>query len=122
MDKSIESYKKALESEIKRWNGFAVALRKPDREAFEELMDMFRNNALTVGNTCTPIMFEQLVMSILLCQQKKLPKLEYSFNDAIWQEICKHKNTLCKGTRAFDQRNYRLLRQEREQRGLKSVG
>jgi hypothetical protein len=29
----------ALESEINRWNGFARALRKDDREAFDELMD-----------------------------------------------------------------------------------
>jgi hypothetical protein len=40
----------ALEGEISRWNGFARALRKEDREAFEELMDSCRNNAMAAGN------------------------------------------------------------------------
>ena len=40
MGKTVESYRMALEPEINRWSGFARALRKPDREAFDELMDM----------------------------------------------------------------------------------
>ena len=39
MGKTVESYRIALESEINRWNGFARALRKDDREAVDELMD-----------------------------------------------------------------------------------
>jgi len=66
----------ALESEIGRWNGFDRALRKEDREAFGELMDMCRNNAMAGGNACHPIVFEPMVMSILLGQQKRLRKLE----------------------------------------------
>jgi hypothetical protein len=42
MGKTVESYRIALEQEISWWNGFARALRKEDREAFEELMDMCR--------------------------------------------------------------------------------
>ena len=38
MGKTVESYRMALEGEISRWSGFARALRKDDREAFEELM------------------------------------------------------------------------------------
>jgi hypothetical protein len=38
--KTVESLRMALEGEISRWNGFARALRKDDREAFEEIMDM----------------------------------------------------------------------------------
>jgi hypothetical protein len=44
--KTVESYRMALESEINRWNGFARAFRNDDREAFEEMMDMCRNNAM----------------------------------------------------------------------------
>jgi hypothetical protein len=40
MGKTVESYRMALEEEIHRWDGFARALRKEYREAFEELMDM----------------------------------------------------------------------------------
>jgi len=74
--KTVESYRMALESEINRWNGFARALRKSDREAFEELMDSCRNNAMAAGNATNPIIFEPMVMSILLGQQKRLRKLE----------------------------------------------
>jgi hypothetical protein len=35
MGKTVESYRMALETEIHRWDGFAKALRKEDREAFE---------------------------------------------------------------------------------------
>jgi hypothetical protein len=39
-------------------------------------MDMCRNNAMAAGNACNPIIFEPMVMSILLGQQKRLRKLE----------------------------------------------
>jgi hypothetical protein len=74
--KTVESYRMALESEISRWNGFVRALRKEDREAFEELMDSCRNNAMAAGNATNPIIFEPMVMSILLGQQKRLRKIE----------------------------------------------
>jgi hypothetical protein len=45
MGKTVESFRMALEGEINRWSGFARALRKPDREAFDELMDMCRTYA-----------------------------------------------------------------------------
>ena len=76
MGKTVESYRIALEGEIGRWNGFARALRKDDREAFEELMDMSRNNAMAAGNACNPILFEPFTMSILLAQQKRILALE----------------------------------------------
>ena len=72
------SYRMALEGEISRWNGFARALRKDDREAFDGLMDMRRINAMAAGNACNPIIFEPMVISILLGQQKKLRKLEHT--------------------------------------------
>jgi hypothetical protein len=39
MGKTVESFRMALEGEVNRWSGFARALRKPDRETFDELMD-----------------------------------------------------------------------------------
>ena len=50
MGKTVESYRLALESEINRWNGFVRALRKDDREAFEEMMDMCRGYSSEAGN------------------------------------------------------------------------
>ena len=76
MGKTVESYRIALELEISRWSGFARALRKPDREAFEELMDMCRGYASESSCATNPIVFEPMVMSILLAQQVKIQKLE----------------------------------------------
>ena len=77
MGKTVESFRMALEGEIGRWSGFARALRKPDREAFDELMDMCRSYASESSNATNPIIFEPMVISILLGHQKKLRKLEH---------------------------------------------
>jgi hypothetical protein len=76
MGKTVESYRMALESEIIRWNGFARALRKSDREAFDELMDMCRSFASAGSNATNPILFEPFAMSIILGQQERIRKLE----------------------------------------------
>ncbi len=76
MGKSVESFRMALEGEISRWSGFARALRKPEREAFDSLMDICRSYASESSNTTNPIVFEPMVMSILLFQQRRIRKLE----------------------------------------------
>ena len=76
MGKTVESYRMALEDEIRRWNGFTKALRTEDREAFEALMDACRLFASAGSNATQPILFESMVMSILLFQQKKLHRIE----------------------------------------------
>jgi hypothetical protein len=75
----------ALEDEIRRWNGFAKALRTEDKEAFEAIMDACRLFASAGSNATQPILFEPMVMSILLFQQKKLHQLEKAL-DAIKQQ------------------------------------
>jgi hypothetical protein len=45
MGKTVPSYRMALEEEIDKWEGFRKALHsEEEREAFDELMDMCRNN------------------------------------------------------------------------------
>jgi hypothetical protein len=89
MGKTVPTYRIALEWEIERWKGFRKALdNEEDRAAFEELMDMCRNNAMASSSACNPVIFEPMTMSILLAQHKKLLKLEYKLNEVIWQEIC----------------------------------
>jgi len=82
MGKTVESYRMALEDEIRRWNGFVKALRSEDKEAFEALMDACRLFASAGSNATQPILFEPMVMTILLFQQKKLHRLEKAL-DAI---------------------------------------
>ena len=76
MGKTVESYRIALDRELQRWSGFARALRKDDREAFDQLMDICRNYASAGSNSTRPVLFEPMVMSVLLHQQKILNKLE----------------------------------------------
>ena len=76
MGKNVPSYRIALDKELQRWSGFARALRKEDRTAFEEMMDACRNYASAGSNATRPVMFESMVMSILLHQQKTLSELE----------------------------------------------
>ena len=93
MGKTVESFRIALEGEINRWSGFARALRKPDREAFDELMDMCRICASESSCATNPISFKPMVMSIILAQQKKLRELEYKLNKVLWQKMCAQPQT-----------------------------
>ncbi len=85
MGKTVESYRMALEDEICRWNGFAKALRSEDKEAFDELMDACRSFASAGSNATQPILFEPMIISILVSQQKKLHRLEKAL-DAVKQQ------------------------------------
>ena len=75
MGKTVPSYRVALEHEIQRWNGFARALRKDDREAFNQLMDICKNYASAASCATRPVLFEAMAMTILLDQQKTINQL-----------------------------------------------
>jgi hypothetical protein len=93
MGKTVPSYRMALEFEIEGWKPFRKALQtEKEREAFDMMMDMCRNHAMASGNACNPIIFEPMVMSILLAQQKLLQELEYKLNEVRWQKICAQEN------------------------------
>jgi len=80
LGKTVPSYRLALEDEISRWKGFRNALREEDAHVFDELMDMCRNNGMASSNATNPIIFEPMVMSILLIQQKRIRSLEKLLN------------------------------------------
>ncbi|UCE96327.1 MAG: hypothetical protein JSV51_01585 [Candidatus Bathyarchaeota archaeon] len=84
MGKTIASYRIALNRELQRWSGFARALRNEDKEAFDQMMDACRNHASAGSNATRPVIFESVIMSILLNQQKRLNRLEKDL-DAIRQ-------------------------------------
>ncbi len=71
----------AIEDEIRRWNGFAKALRKEDREAFDAIMDACRSYASAGSNATKPILFEPMMMSIVVSQQISLQKLRKEVDD-----------------------------------------
>jgi hypothetical protein len=76
MGKTVETYRIALEDEIRKWNGFAKALRREDREAFETLMTACRNYASAGSNAVQPLLFEPMIFSMLVSQQLHLQKLQ----------------------------------------------
>ena len=77
MGKTVPAYRLALEFEFEWWKSFKKALTsEEDREAFDELMDMCRSNAMAGGCACNPIIFEPMVLSILLVQQKRIWEIE----------------------------------------------
>jgi hypothetical protein len=90
--KTIPSYRMALEFEIERWKGFRKTLTSEDKQAFDDLMDMCRNNARASGNACNPVIFEPMVLSILLAQQKKIWEIEKELNEIYWQESVRQTN------------------------------
>jgi hypothetical protein len=71
----------ALEDEIRRWSGFARALRREDREAFETLMDACRSYASAGSNAVQPILFEPMIISMLVSQQVQLQRLQKELDD-----------------------------------------
>ena len=89
MSETVEPYKTTLEQEISRWNGFARALRKDDREAFEKLMDMCRSYASKSSDATNPIVFEPMVISVILAQQERMRQLKKELN-AIQPETINH--------------------------------
>ena len=88
MGKTVASYRMAIEDEINRWNGFAKALRTEDKVAFDALMDAVRSYASAGSNATQPILFEPMVISILLSQQKKIMALEKSFDATKQSKNC----------------------------------
>jgi len=74
----------ALVYDIRRWNVFAKALIVEDREAVDALMDACRIYASAGSNATQPILFESMMISVLLSQQKKIVRLEKML-DAIKQ-------------------------------------
>ncbi len=86
MGRTVESYRIALEDEIRRWNGFAKALRSDDKAAFDALIDACRSYASAGSNATQPILFEPMLMSIALFQQKKIQHLEKEL-DAVKQKV-----------------------------------
>jgi hypothetical protein len=74
----------ALEFEILSWRRFRKSLvGDEEKEAFDELMDMCRNNAMAGGAAVRPVLFEAALMTILLSQTKRITALEAQLNELL---------------------------------------
>jgi hypothetical protein len=71
----------ALEFEIGTWKSFRDSLQsKEDLEAFDQVMDMCRNNAMAGSAATRPVVLEAALMTILLAQTKRIRILEEQLN------------------------------------------
>ncbi len=87
MGKTVPSFRWALEEEIHSWKHFRNALKSDeDKMAFDELMDMCRNLSSESSCATRPIIFEPMIMSIMVTQQKKIRKLETYLNPKIVED------------------------------------
>jgi len=75
MGRTVVSYRQALEGEISMWDGFRKALRMHDAEAFDRMMNACRLHASAASMATRPVLFEAMVMSILLEQEKSIMEL-----------------------------------------------
>ncbi len=76
MGRTVASYRQALEGEIAKWEGFKKALRAGDAKAFENMMNACRMYASAGSMATRPVLFEAMVMSILLDQEKAIVELK----------------------------------------------
>jgi len=76
LGRTVVSYRQALEGEIAKWEGFRKALRISDAEAFDRMMNACRMYASAGSMVTRPILFEAMVMSILLNQEKAIMEIK----------------------------------------------
>jgi len=75
LGRTIPSYRVALEEEVKAWKGFQDALRAPDREIFENLLDQCRLYASAGGMAVRSKIIEAMFMTALFAHHKMLKEI-----------------------------------------------
>jgi len=73
--RTVPTYRLALEAMTQQWNDFRRALRKGDREAFDELMNKARMHASAATYAISMDPTESAMMSMLLEHEKELARL-----------------------------------------------
>jgi len=87
MGRTVVSYRQALEGEIAKWEGFRKALRAGDAEAFEKMMNACRIYASAGSMATRPVLFEAMIMSILLDQERMIMEIKERL-DRIEKRLC----------------------------------
>ncbi len=72
-----------LDQEIHKWKPFQRALRSPESELFEEMLDMSRLYASAAGMALRPVVLESMLMSILLAHHKMITDLQRKLKDHV---------------------------------------
>jgi hypothetical protein len=75
MGRTIPSYRMAMDIEIARWKTFRDALRKPERDIFENMLLRSKLYASAASMAVRPVVLEAMIMSIPLDHHKRLLEL-----------------------------------------------
>ena len=76
MGRTVKTYRSMMNDVIARWEKFARAIRKEDRDAFEEIIVLAKEHADASGYMASTDPLEGMFLSILLGQQKKVRELK----------------------------------------------
>lgn len=76
MGRTAPTYRILTEVEIQKWNEFRKALRKKDREAFDELMKRARQHASASSYMASQDVFDSMSLAILLEHEKEIADLK----------------------------------------------
>ncbi len=75
MSQKFDAYKEALEKEIKKWTEYERVLRGENKHFFAELMNMARSFEEEASSTNSTIIFQPMMMSIILAQNKRINRI-----------------------------------------------
>jgi len=81
MGRTVPTYRMVMEDVIRDWDSFKQALRREDRQLFEQLMQKGRRHASAASYAIRPHPTESLLMSILLEMEKDLDQLGRMWKD-----------------------------------------
>jgi hypothetical protein len=76
MGRTVKTASMLICDEASRWSEFRAALRKRDREAFDNMVAVARRHFSAIGNSSIIDPFEAVILSILLECEKRLEALE----------------------------------------------
>ncbi len=75
MGRTIPSYRMAIDIEIAKWKPFRDALRKPEKDIFENMLLRSKLYASAGGMAVRPVVLEAMFMSIFLDHHIRLLEL-----------------------------------------------
>ncbi len=75
MGRTIPSYRMAIDMEIATWKPFRDALRKPEKDLFENMLLRSKLYASAAGMAVRPVVLEAMFMSILFDHHVRILEL-----------------------------------------------
>jgi hypothetical protein len=95
LGKTVPSYRMAIEVEMQTWKHFRNTLvGEEEKQAFDLMMDYCRMQSMAAQNACKPVLFEPMVMSILLEQQKRIRTLQRKIDTLLVAALQPHENAV----------------------------